>query len=71
MWWGHHGFWCFGVLLLILIIVFCIVRVFAFGACGHCRRRWPDDAEAILRRRLANGEIDESEYQKLKDALKK
>ncbi|WP_067930258.1 SHOCT domain-containing protein [Alicyclobacillus kakegawensis] len=71
MWWGHHGFWCFGALLLFLILVFFIVRAFAFGACGRCHRRWPDDAEAILRRRLANGEIDESEYQKLKDALKK
>ncbi|MCL6631949.1 MAG: SHOCT domain-containing protein [Alicyclobacillus herbarius] len=71
MWWGHHGFWCFGVLLLIFVLVFGILRAFAFGGCRGCRRRWSDDAEVILRRRLANGEIDEAEYQKLKDVLKK
>jgi uncharacterized membrane protein len=71
MWWGHHGFWCFGFFLLFLVIVFLLIRAFAFGNCGGCRRRWYDDAEAILRRRLVNGEIDESEYQKLKEALRK
>jgi uncharacterized membrane protein len=71
MWGGHHGFWCFGVVLLILVIVFLVVRAYAFRNCGGYRRRWSDDAEAILKKRLASGEIDESEYQRLKDALKK
>jgi uncharacterized membrane protein len=72
MWWENHGFWfCpIGLLLFVLIVGLIIVRICTIRNYG-CRRRWPDDPDAILRKRLASGEIDEAEYQKLKDALKK
>ncbi|GMA61597.1 SHOCT domain-containing protein [Alicyclobacillus fastidiosus] len=73
MWWGHgHGFGCFGFFIFLAIVVsFIVIRVCTLRRYGGCGRRWADDAEAILRRRLASGEIDETEYQKLKDALKR
>jgi uncharacterized membrane protein len=72
MWWGNHGFWfCpIGLLLFVLIAGLIVVRICTIRNYG-CRRRWSDDPDAILKRRLASGEIDEAEYQKLKDALKK
>ncbi|MFB5191398.1 SHOCT domain-containing protein [Alicyclobacillus fastidiosus] len=71
MWWGH-GFGCFGFFIFLAIFIcFIVTRVCMFRRYGGCGRRWMDDAEAILRRRLASGEIDEAEYQKLRDALKR
>lgn len=72
MWWGHHGSWfCqIGFLFFVLVAGFIVVRLFSVRNYGGCRRRWSDEASAILKKRLASGEIDESEYQKLKDALK-
>lgn len=71
MWWGYHGFWCFGFLFFILVVLFFVVRVCTGPNYAGYHRRWSDDADATVRRRLASGEIDQSEYQKLKDALKK
>jgi putative membrane protein len=71
MWWGYHGYGCFGFLLFILVVGFFVVRVCAFRDYRGYRRRWSDDADEILRKRLASGEISEDEYQKLKDALKR
>jgi uncharacterized membrane protein len=71
MWHGHFGPWCFGFMFLFLFFVFIILRTLAFRRFGGCRRVWTDEAETILRNRLASGEINEEEYQKLKNALKK
>jgi uncharacterized membrane protein len=72
MWHANQGPWCFGFLFFILVFGFFIVRAFAFRNFGGYRRGgWNDESDAILRKRLANGEIDEEEYQKLKNALKK
>jgi uncharacterized membrane protein len=44
----------------------------AFRRFGGFRRDWQfDDAEAILRKRLASGEISEEEYQKIMAVLRK
>jgi uncharacterized membrane protein len=69
--WAHHGHPWFGFLFIILVIGFIIFRVVTFRKYGGCRYGSFDEAEAILRKRLASGEINEDEYQKLKDALKK
>jgi uncharacterized membrane protein len=61
----------FGFLFFILVFGFFIVRALAFRHYGGFRRGWHDEADAVLRKRLANGETNEEEYQKLKDALKK
>lgn len=73
MWWGQHGFhpgWVF-VMLLAGLLIF---RIVAFRRNARWCRGWRGgrfDAEAILRRRLANGEISETEYQHLKEILSK
>jgi uncharacterized membrane protein len=57
------------------LMFFVFVALMAFRFRGHRRcERWHDgreDAQAIVRRRLANGEIDEAEYQRLKEILSK
>ncbi len=71
--WGHHWFhpgWGF----LLVFVGFLIFRVLTFRRHGWGCHHWHhghDDALAILRRRLVNGEIDEAEYQRLKEALNK
>ncbi|MDQ0200352.1 SHOCT domain-containing protein [Neobacillus ginsengisoli] len=69
--WAHHGYPWFGFLFFILVIGFIIFRVVTFRKYGGRRCGSFDEAEAILRKRLAGGEINEEEYQKLKEALKK
>lgn len=83
MWWGHpYGFgffpfvFPFGFFFLVALC-FIIRRVIFFRRYGSgCGRPmygpWNQgrDAEGILRRRLANGEIMEEEYNHLRDILK-
>jgi uncharacterized membrane protein len=76
MGWGyHHGFFPFGPIFCALFLAFVIFRIFAFRRCGWRRRGWHGDdrfeAEAILQRRLASGEITAEEYHRLKEILKK
>lgn len=73
MWYGHHGFHFFPFLLMLLVI-FMIIRMIAFRKHGRWCHAGPDgrmEADAILKRRLASGEINEEEYQRLKDVLSK
>jgi uncharacterized membrane protein len=72
MWYGHHGFPIFGIFFMLMFIGF-IVRMIAFrryGRCCHHGFQYEDEAFAILRRRLVNGEIGDEEYQRLKAVLK-
>lgn len=74
MWWGHHGFHPFGWILFALLAAFLIFKIFAFWRCGWGYYGWHNgrfDAEAILKRRLASGEISEAEYQRMRDILDK
>lgn len=74
MWYGHgHMFHPGGLMFLLLLVG---LAVFAFRhrgrRChGHGHHADSAEAEAILRRRLANGEIGEEEYTRLKGILSK
>lgn len=76
MWWGYHGFWCFGFALffLVLFALFILFMVRLFSG-SNADRRWKGDkrneARLILQRRLASGEISEEEYLRLKEHLEK
>ena len=80
MWAGHHAFapfcWIPFTIFFLLLVAFIVSRIFWFRRYGGCCG-WQNgqngrvDAEAILRRRLANGDITEEEYQKVKDILSK
>jgi putative membrane protein len=75
--WGPWGFWWIVPLLFWVLLLFAVVR-FAFWGWrrGH---RWAyggpgggaADAEAVLQRRFAAGEIDEAEYRRVRDVLRK
>jgi uncharacterized membrane protein len=67
----HHGFGCFGFLLVLVIISFCLIRFFRFRHDRVYSRNGVDEAQTILQKRLVSGEIDEAEYQRLKDLLLK
>ncbi|MGE5673046.1 MAG: hypothetical protein ACM3XM_04045 [Mycobacterium leprae] len=79
MWQGVHGFPVFPVVLLAFIMVMSITRLIMFRrygwmgrCCGHSGYHDSRfEAEALLRRRLVNGEIKEEEYQRLKEILSK
>lgn len=78
MWWAHNGcgFFPFGLIFLVFFLFLCfgIVRVLMFRCWGGYHRPWTingnAEAEAILKRRLASGEITEVEYKQLKEQLK-
>jgi uncharacterized membrane protein len=86
MGWGY-GYWFppfgFFFALLAAFLIFGVIRLILFRRFGPWgiwgpgpwRRGWyghPScDAEALLRRRLASGEITDAEYQRLKDILSK
>lgn len=86
MWCGHpYGFgffpfvFPFGIFFLI-VLCFIIARIICFrrfrrfghGCDGTMYGPWnkEDDAEIILKRRLAKGEITEEEYRHLRTTLK-
>jgi uncharacterized membrane protein len=86
MWWGYHhglGFFPFlfpfGVFILVALCLI-VTRIVMFKRFGRfnqmsCRGNYGPwngerEAEAILKRRLASGEITEAEYKQLKAVLK-
>jgi uncharacterized membrane protein len=83
MW--HHGngfFPVFPILFFALLIGFLIFRIVMFRRYGspwiyggYRGRGWKDvegslDAAVILKKRLASGEIDETEYRRLLEIIK-
>jgi len=77
MWAGPHWFfpftWGLSWVFFLAIALLCF-RAFAFRRhAWGCRSGYggPFDAEAILKRRLASGEIGEADYQRLKELLGK
>lgn len=74
---GWHGAWgpfCWFIPILFFALLF--FGRFWFWGCGWGwrRRGWHGgrwEAEAILQRRLAAGEIDEAEYRRLREVLSK
>lgn len=69
MWAGH--FWCFGFLLFLFVMGYFLMQSLRFRRYTQDSHRSIDEVVAILQKRLASGEIDEAEYQKLKDVLRK
>jgi uncharacterized membrane protein len=74
--WHPYGFFPFGLLFIIPLFVLLIIRITMFrrhGAwcCGPGRFHGNHEAEVILMRRLACGEIGEEEYERLREIIKK
>lgn len=72
MWgWGCGGPGAFGWMggLLMWIFPAALIGLVVWLATGR-QRRDDDGALAILKRRLANGEITEDEYRRMKEILK-
>lgn len=72
-WYGGMGagWWVFMVLfwvVLVALIVWAIVRLSPRAGGGESHE--PDDAQAILDRRLARGEIDPETYATLRDTIR-
>jgi uncharacterized membrane protein len=67
----HWGFFNpFGFLFFLLIIGLVIANIRMWrGRAGVCFRGLHYDSQFILDKRLASGEIDIEEYQKLKEVL--
>ena len=66
--WGGGGILFFIVALIVVFLLFKFVLFRGFW----WRRDWPDTSpDAILKRRLASGEINEADYQRLRDTLNK
>ena len=66
MWWIFPLFWLFFLVFFLF--------AFRFWGCGWGRRRWrgPDSTpDEILKRRLARGEIDEAEYTRLREVVRR
>jgi len=59
------GFGGFGLLMLLLLVAGIVLIVLAFTR----RETRPDDALAVLKQRLARGEITREQYEELKQVL--
>jgi len=69
----HPYGWWFPIpwLFVTVLFVFLLVRFVLFrGGCGWNRWDRPLDAESILKRRLAGGQITEEEFHRLRHILK-
>ena len=74
-WYGGMGagWWVLMVLfwvVLVAAIVWAMVQLLPRGAGREREQRDPDDAQAILDRRLALGEIDPETYATLRDTMR-
>ena len=81
MWWSNgswgHGWWP-GVMVMGVFMVICMVMMARMMShampgshTGESERHGPDVPERILAQRLASGEIDVGEYERLRDALQR
>jgi uncharacterized membrane protein len=70
-WFGFGGRWPFdGLVVLALIVALAAVVVIIVVVALQRRARPPlDDADAILRGRLARGEISAEEYERIRKVL--
>jgi len=72
--WGD-GWWWPGIVVMFIFMVFCMMMMARMmGGMSDSRsheseRHGPDVPERTLANRLASGEIDVDEYERLRDAL--
>ena len=66
---GSDWWWLVVVLMFVLVIAVTVLLVRHFSDSGRGTGR--RDAEDLLGERLARGEIDEEEYRKRRDALRR
>ena len=69
MWFAVALEWLFWI-LAVGLIVFLVVRLLRSDGIRSGPTYRPDEAEEILHRRLANGEIDVDEYERRMSALR-
>lgn len=75
MWWGNNGSWAWPLFLVMAFL--CVVMMASMmrhHTSGHTSRTSghdEDTPEGILARRLASGEINVEEYERLRDALER
>ncbi|GGH73142.1 putative membrane protein [Pullulanibacillus pueri] len=69
----HHSFtfFPFGALFCLTLLCFVAVRVFAIRYRYKDSKQQRRDILAILKRRVAEGTLDEGEFQRLKELLSK
>ena len=68
---GLMGIWGFLFWIVMLVVMFYLLRLLLspFLPQGRARQDEREEALAILKKRLARGEIDEEEFVRLKRAL--
>lgn len=82
MWWSSggswgHGWWWPGIVVMAVLMLICMVmmaRMMSHGlsACHWWKHNAKDDApEHMLANRLASGEIDIQEYERLLNAIQR
>ncbi len=71
---GHWGFWQAGLMWLVMLAFLGLLVWAGYTLMAAATRRQPGNgggpsAREILDRRLARGEIDESEYRRLRELM--
>lgn len=66
--WGA-GWWVVGAVFMVVCMAM-MGRMMGHGHSGHRVGGWRDEPERTLANRLARGEIDLDEYERLLDALR-
>jgi uncharacterized membrane protein len=70
MWWWGPGWWWVGALFMAIFMV-AMGRMMGHGHWGHGGHGWRDEPERTLADRLARGEIDTEEFERLLEALRR
>jgi putative membrane protein len=71
MWgWNDGSWWMMGIWLLFWVVVIGLAVWLILRSMGRDRASRPSEAEEILRRRFASGEIDADEYARRLEVLR-
>lgn len=68
-WWGPGSWWAAAVFMVICMVA--MGAMLGRGHWGHRGHGWTDEPERILANRLARGEIDTEEYERLFEAIRR
>jgi putative membrane protein len=70
MMWGS-SWWIFGALFMVVCMVLMARMMMGHGDHGGAQHGQPDTPERTLDNRLARGEIDIEEYERLRETLRR